>query len=373
MAVTITRTAWTDDDGSGTTGTVINNAAKTSLYDQIDTALALLLPLAGGTVSGPIVVSDTTDASSSTTGSVKTAGGLGVAKNLFVGTGLNLNSLTASVAVFTDASKNLVSNAITGTGNVVMSASPTLTGTIAGAAMTLSSTLGVSGVLSALATTDASSSSTGALVVSGGVGFAANKQFYMGDSYVAMRSDSNFELHVGAQQYFLGNAVVELPPAYTSTSGAAANVVVTSGGALARSTSSLRYKTDVQPFTGGLSDLLQLQPISFAEKKDPNGPRFLGFVAEDVDKAGLTLLVNYDEQGRPDALQYERLTTYIVNALKELSDDADALKTKVGLPVTHKATLPPNAASKAKAVKRVADAVQPIREQDVRLASIEAR
>lgn len=40
MAVTITRTAWTDDDGTGTTGTVINNAVKTELYNQIDTALA---------------------------------------------------------------------------------------------------------------------------------------------------------------------------------------------------------------------------------------------------------------------------------------------------------------------------------------------
>jgi hypothetical protein len=37
-----------------------------------------------------------------------------------------LSALTASQAVFTDASKNLVSNAITGTGNVVMSTSPTL-------------------------------------------------------------------------------------------------------------------------------------------------------------------------------------------------------------------------------------------------------
>lgn len=34
----ITRTAWTDDDGSGTTGTIINNAEKTTLYDQIDDA-----------------------------------------------------------------------------------------------------------------------------------------------------------------------------------------------------------------------------------------------------------------------------------------------------------------------------------------------
>jgi hypothetical protein len=36
----ITRTAWTDDDGSGLTGTVINNAEKVALYDQIDAALA---------------------------------------------------------------------------------------------------------------------------------------------------------------------------------------------------------------------------------------------------------------------------------------------------------------------------------------------
>jgi len=43
-----------------------------------------------------------------------------------------LSSLTASRAVFTDASKGLVSNAITGTGNVVMSTSPTLVTPILG-------------------------------------------------------------------------------------------------------------------------------------------------------------------------------------------------------------------------------------------------
>jgi hypothetical protein len=52
-----------------------------------------------------------------------------------------MSSLTASQAVFTDGSKGLVSNALTGTGNVVMSASPTLTGTVNAAAATLSSTL----------------------------------------------------------------------------------------------------------------------------------------------------------------------------------------------------------------------------------------
>ena len=50
-----------------------------------------------------------------------------------------MTGLTASRAVFTDGSKGLTSNAITGTGNVVMSASPTLTGTVAGASLQLSS------------------------------------------------------------------------------------------------------------------------------------------------------------------------------------------------------------------------------------------
>jgi hypothetical protein len=48
MAVTITRTAWIDDDGTGTTGTVINNAVKTGLYNEIDAALAKVAQLAGG-------------------------------------------------------------------------------------------------------------------------------------------------------------------------------------------------------------------------------------------------------------------------------------------------------------------------------------
>jgi hypothetical protein len=50
---------------------------------------------------------------------------------------INIPSLTASQAVFTDASNNLVSKAVTGTGSVVLSASPTLTN-----AVTIGSTTG---------------------------------------------------------------------------------------------------------------------------------------------------------------------------------------------------------------------------------------
>ena len=56
-----------------------------------------------------------------------------------------LSSLTASLPVFTDASKGLVSNTMTGTGSVMMSASPTTTGTLTAAAINASGLVAMAG------------------------------------------------------------------------------------------------------------------------------------------------------------------------------------------------------------------------------------
>jgi len=94
-----------------------------------------------------------------------------------------LSSLTASQATFTDGSKGLVSNAITGTGNVVMSASPTMTGTIGAAAMTLSTPLVVGSGGSGVA------SHTAYGVIVGGTGTtAATQTITPGDSGTILTS-----------------------------------------------------------------------------------------------------------------------------------------------------------------------------------------
>jgi len=63
-----------------------------------------------------------------------------------IGASLKLSGLTINLPVFTGANKELVSNAMTGTGSVVMSASPTLTGTMAAANGTFSGTTTTTGV-----------------------------------------------------------------------------------------------------------------------------------------------------------------------------------------------------------------------------------
>ena len=108
----------------GSTGGVTFNATGTGASFTFSDAVTLSAALTYGGVTLANAVTGTGNmvlsASPTFTGTVTIAAAL-------------VSGLTASQAVFTDGSKNLVSNAITGSGNVVMSASPTLTGTITAA------------------------------------------------------------------------------------------------------------------------------------------------------------------------------------------------------------------------------------------------
>jgi hypothetical protein len=132
-------------------GTVISSTAFNALTADLATGLSTAITKDGQTATTVRIpfaqgISSTlvTDSSSISTGSIITAGGVGIAKNLYVGVNANIagtlgvtgvatfsaapiySSLTASSAVATDASKALVSVTNTGTGNNVLATSPTL-------------------------------------------------------------------------------------------------------------------------------------------------------------------------------------------------------------------------------------------------------
>ena len=95
---------------------------------------------------------------------------------------------------------------------------------------------------------------------------------------------------------------------------------------IAACSSSLRYKTDVRPFTSGLGLVERLEPIAFAWKDD--GLRDVGFAAEAVATVD-PRLVTFDSAGQVEGVKYDRLTTALVNAVKELKERNDALERRL--------------------------------------------
>ena len=120
------------------TGTVISSTAFNALTADLATGLSTAITKDGQTTTTARItfaqgISSTlvTDATSSTTGSIITAGGMSCQKALNVGTTTTLGGALTYGGV-------TLNNAVTGTGNMVLSASPTLTGTLAAAAATFS-------------------------------------------------------------------------------------------------------------------------------------------------------------------------------------------------------------------------------------------
>ena len=125
-----------------------------------------------------------------------------------------------------------------------------------------------------------------------------------------------------------GNIII--PTVYFIGSGAAANVVIDASGFLYRSTSSLKYKENIQPLPYGLSDVLQLNPVTFSSKNEnEHGLRFAGLIAEEVDAIGLNEFVQYAPDGSPDALHYGNMVSLAVKAIQELNAKVEALEARV--------------------------------------------
>jgi hypothetical protein len=129
---------------------------------------------------------------------------------------------------------------------------------------------------------------------------------------------------------FDNNGILYVPEVYNSTSGAAANVHVNASFQIVRSTSSIKYKRDVQDATHGLAEVMQLRPVTYKGKSEGDGETvFGGLIAEEVHDAGLTEFVQYNPEGEPDALAYGNMVSLCVKAIQELSAQVTALQAEV--------------------------------------------
>ena len=115
---------------------------------------------------------------------------------------------------------------------------------------------------------------------------------------------------------------------YDFTTGSGANVVVFSDGSMQRSTSSLKYKKNVENYTKGLAEVMQMRPVTYNSKNEKETQTFAGFIAEEIHDLGLAEFVQYAEDESPDALSYGNMVSLLVNAIQELKAEIDELKNK---------------------------------------------
>ncbi|AIM64197.1 hypothetical protein WS105_0607 [Weissella ceti] len=121
-------------------------------------------------------------------------------------------------------------------------------------------------------------------------------------------------------------------PTYAKTSSNGANVYVASDGALVRSTSARKYKTNIKhdvPIVD--SEKLLDVPLStwddIAELKTTGkSDRYFGMIAEDLADVGLDYLVTHGDDGQIEGIEYARVALLLVPLVKQLQQEINELK-----------------------------------------------
>jgi hypothetical protein len=320
----------------------------------------------GGTNQSSYAVGDLLYASTTTalskladvaTGNALISGGVGVAPSygkigltthvsgvLPVANG-GTNASAASITAFNNITGYTASGA-TGTTstNLVFSTSPSITTPTLVGNVTLSTgnlILGTSGkgvtdstgVVALNFTSTAATLAAGNLVVSGGA-VTAKATTTNGSTYAFQATNNaNTDLMSARSDGLITTGTAGNSP-YNLTTGSAANMFVDSNGWVFRSTSSAKYKTDIQDATHGLAELIALRPVTYKQKSlGPNGEIdekvYGGLLAEQVDELGLTEFVQYAQDGTPDALHYGNMVALCVKAIKEQHQIIQTLKSQL--------------------------------------------
>jgi len=138
------------------------------------------------------------------------------------------------------------------------------------------------------------------------------------------------------------------PSIYNNSVANAANVYVGANGQLYRSTSSIKYKTDIETLQDSYADaILGCRPVWYRSTSSGDNPNhgFWGFIAEEVAAVDPRLVqwktaqISYDEKGsavetqldtpEPDGVQYDRFVPHLLNLIKRQKEQIEAQSTAI--------------------------------------------
>jgi hypothetical protein len=89
--------------------------------------------------------------------------------------------------------------------------------------------------------------------------------------------------------------------------------------------SSIRYKKDIVDIESTSSKVQLLRPVKYKKIRDESEE--IGLIAEDVAEL-FPEVVKYDDEGRPDGVNYSRLSVILLKAVQELTERVNKLENK---------------------------------------------
>jgi hypothetical protein len=135
---------------------------------------------------------------------------------------------------------------------------------------------------------------------------------------------------------FVTSGRIQSDGSYSNTTGSAANVHILSTGLLARSTSSQRYKTDIEAAEQSYSEaaVLTSRPVWFRSTcaEDRHDWSHWGFIAEEIAEIDPRLVQwGPDENGnlRPEGVQYDRFVPHLCAMIQKQQAQIAELSAKV--------------------------------------------
>ena len=133
---------------------------------------------------------------------------------------------------------------------------------------------------------------------------------------------------------------------------------------LGTTTSSARYKQNIQPMDKASEAILALKPVTFRYKHelDAEGIPQFGLVAEDVEKVNPDLVAR-DDQGKPYTVRYEAVNAMLLNEFLKEHRKVETLEAKMAQQQSTNADQQKAIQSLIATVKEQASQMQKVSEQ----------
>ena len=287
------------------------------------------------TANSTTTITANTSSDNSTTGALVVSGGVGIGGSLNVAGNFNVGSLSASgidntpIGEIGRASGKFTTLAANGQTTITANIASSTTGT---GSLVVTGGIGLSGAITIGGSLTANGANVSMSLQPTGTGSVTIAPATAGNiNNMNLGASTRGSAAVTS---LAANGAVTFTQGTASTTTTSGTLVVTGGvgvsgqltAATLVETSSIVFKENINPIDNALDAILHLTGVLY-DRKDGSAKNEAGLIAEEVNKY-IPEIVTKDKDGNPYGIAYTKLTAYLIESIKSLKAEIDDLKGK---------------------------------------------